>query len=262
MTDKITGKFSPEEAIPKALDCASFGLEFVENGHLYTTYKVAILAGLDVQNALVLAYFSQYPDIDSEFNAVNQIENTLLDPEHRSLIMSKLHSLHGGNSAQIYTRKNQLGSSIKDLLASEQYWKAGILIHSLGDAYAHTTGKLGDKDEKAYGPIFGHAKDSLLDLLPGIRRDPDDIDRKIVREKYVAYVLDLFDLLRTPDANHSELNKFVSNISIENCISKVCPTFQVLAGSDKDVLDRFIKCMNERMRSLAVSEVKSLFEKI
>lgn len=257
MTNPLTGSLAPNAAIPKALDCSNTGLTFPVEGHLFTTYKIAMLAGIDIQVALVIAYFSQYPDIDPEFNAVNQFPKVFT--KRRNFVMRKLHSLHGGNSTDIHARKDNLRKSIKQLLSNEEYWKAGILIHSLGDAYAHTKGKFNSIEEKAYGPKLGHGVDSAIEMIFGIDKDPDNINRSVVREKYIAYVNDLFSLLKNGNANEQGLNDFLENIKVDQCADKICPTFQVLSKSDEAIVDRFIKCMNESMRSLRKNEVESLF---
>jgi RHS repeat-associated protein len=42
------------------------------SGHFYTTYLVAIVAGLSSDEAYRLAYYSQLPDQDAEFSATGQ----------------------------------------------------------------------------------------------------------------------------------------------------------------------------------------------
>lgn len=260
MADKLTGNYGPEQAIPKALDCARTNVWFIENGHLYSTYKVARFAGYDEQDALVLAYFSQYPDIDEEFNAVNQFGKVFSGK--RRFVVKVLHSLHGGNADEIRQRRTKLRSLIKHHVSKGEFWKAGVLIHSLGDSYAHTKGKFGSSNEKAYGPVFGHGIPSALDKITGINLDPDDLDRKVVREKYVAYINDLFEILNHGNSDQSGFDKFVNNINVDQCADKMCPTFQVLDKDNEALVDRFIKCMNKSLKSLDEDEMKQLYEDI
>lgn len=261
MTDLIKGKLSPEEAIPKAYECAT-GIwpKFGPGGHLYTTYRVATLAGMDNQDALVLAYFSQYPDIDPEFDAVKQFPYFFT--EKRDFIMRKLHSLHGGNLSEIQSRKDQLCKSIKQFLQRGEFWKAGILIHSLGDAYSHTKGKLNSSDEKSYRPLVGHGLDTALELIFGLSKDPDNLNRQIVREKYIAYVNNLFILLKNSEANEEDFAKFIGDIKIDECIGKMCPTIQLIESTLEDLVDKYIICMNSRLKSLNEDDVENLFSKI
>ncbi|MDO3663401.1 DUF6765 family protein [Acinetobacter higginsii] len=260
MADKLTGKYEPEEAIPKALDCARVAEWFVENGHLYSTYKVARLAGFEAQDAVVLAYFSQYPDIDEEFNAVNQFPKILSGK--RSFVMEKLHSLHGGDATEVRQRRLKLRLLIEQHLSSGEFWKAGVLIHSLGDSYAHTKGTFGTSDEEAYGPLIGHGLPSIGDKIPGFNLDPDDLDRKVVREKYIAYINDLFEIMDRGNGDKVGFEDFVKNINVDQCVGKMCTTFKVLGPDDEALVDRFIKCMNMSLKSIDEDEMKQLYEQI
>lgn len=260
MSNPLTGNRSPEDAIPVALDCANTTPEFTENGHLYTTYKVAILAGIEVQNSLVLAYFSQYPDIDPNYNAAKLWLDKWIpggfDNQWIEFIFDKVHSLHGGDYEDIKKRKIELEKLIQHHLSKGEYWKAGLFIHSLGDAYAHTKNELNSDSEKAYGVLIGHGIDSILG------KDPDDINRRIVREKYIAYVQHLFSLLKTEFANKNGLDEYLNNIRVDQCVNKTCPAFQVLGETKGTELDRFIICMNNNMRNLTEDEVRILFKNI
>lgn len=256
MTNPLNGKLSPEDAIPKALNCYKFKKStfFNVDGHLYTTFKIAKLAGQQEDISLILAYFSQYPDLDPKLNAVQNWLN-LIDIEWRNLLAAKLHSLHGGNATAIAERKKVLDSSIRNYLSNNEYWKAGILIHSLGDAYAHTKKELNSSGEEAYGLLVGHGVDSV------IGNNPDDINRKIVREKYIAFIKHLYSILKTNEANDEDLEKFLEEVDIDQCTLKICPAFQPLNLKDSSV-EIFINCINKDMRNLTKDEITDIFKSI
>ncbi len=258
MFNPLKGNLGPDAAIPKALECK--GMAFGKDGHLYTTYKIAILAGVNSDIAHILAYFSQYPDIDPGYNAAELWLDKYVpvgnDKKWIEYIFNKLHSLHGGDDSAIKNRKEALANLIQELYSQKEYWKAGIFIHALGDAYAHTKNKLNSDDEVAYGEGLGHGWDSFFG------RDPDNIDRVIVREKYIAYIKHLYGLLRTQSANDSEFNDFCSKIDVSFCYSKICPTFQVLSDEDEGKVDNFTNCMNKSMRNLTHKEMDDLLNKI
>ena len=73
--------------------------------------------------------------------------------------------------------------------------EAGLLIHALGDSYAHTSGQFKATDEVAYGPLVGH-------LFAG--HHPDEIAQQDVFPKYQEYVWDLFNALRTTERPDGE----------------------------------------------------------
>jgi RHS repeat-associated protein len=133
-----------------------------EAGHFWTTYMTAVAMGYGKQGAYELAYYSQLPDEVPSLNAVyssgtgswtgalnflggDMGSNRESDWYHD--VSELLHSLHGGPGQP---RRDCL---VK-LLASPELkpWQKGMLIHALGDAFAHT-----DANDKAYGWPIGHA---------------------------------------------------------------------------------------------------------
>lgn len=114
-------------------------------GHLDTPYAIALLAGRSEKEAQLISYYSEYPDEFKEFNATGQF--TTLNFKWRKLIYTKLHSLYSGDHYAIVKRRYSIGGAIEESLKNRtEIWKTGILIHSLGDSYAHTKGKYNSKD--------------------------------------------------------------------------------------------------------------------
>lgn len=124
-----------------------FGL-YQPAGHYYTTFIQARCAGLSIDRALSLAYYSQYPD------QVSNLDATSLGVEHRMEqllgldypgsdsksrdIYNYVHSLHGGAPEP---RQDCLAKLLSDDSMRDDY--RGIIIHAFGDSYAHTFEKKG-----------------------------------------------------------------------------------------------------------------------
>jgi len=175
-----------------------------EQGHFYTTYMVAIAAGLDRDTAYELAYYSQLPDEIGEMDAVHAILNKgdfssipeAERAEYRDAVARLLHSLHGGD---VDKRRECLKKLIKDW---QNYglsaWQRGMLVHAFGDAYAHTyviSGKT-----YAFKPPFGHGHRNVGEAIaPNDRLQvqifggalPDKISNNLLA--YQQYVDALFD---------------------------------------------------------------------
>jgi len=144
--------------------------------------------------ALSFRYWSQYSDQDKAYDASKNFANFQWD------IGEVLHSLSGGDPVQ-------LRKYLECLLKSGQFRdpdEMGMLIHALGDAYAHTyvdsIPTLGSPKqlrpnpnymhERLYPPGFGHFFSGHL---------PDYIGNN--PKKYGDYVDQLYDILSTrPDA--------------------------------------------------------------
>jgi hypothetical protein len=125
----------------------------------------------------------------------------------RKLIYTKLHSLYGGDHYAIVKRRYAIGGAIEESLKNPtEIWKTGILIHSLGDSYAHTKGKYHSKDGKAFNKYTGHGIESVF------LTDPDEIFKKENEDKYIAFVTDLFNRLQTSTKDQKGFNDFVDNI--------------------------------------------------
>ena len=250
-----------KEPLRAAEACAPVaGIKFMEDGHLYTTYSIAGIAGYDIQRQLTLSYYSQYPDIDPDYDAVSATVRYLPVPWYWSWhdkINGILHSLHGGNQSEIDQRraaiKRALANSLKD---PNLDWLSGLLIHAYGDAYAHTCGEYGSGHEKAFGPWFGHGLQTFLG------KDPDGIKNPTTEAKYLAYVDELYRTLRTqPDdaQPNDDLERFKANVRMISCEPGKCPIIHQLPNPDPAASESpvvaFAQCMNRSARRLKPSEI-------
>jgi RHS repeat-associated protein len=109
-----------------------------EAGHFFTVYLVALAAGKRPSEAFRLAYYSQLPDQVGMMEAVTAAkrDNNLFG----KLVFDCIHSLHGGNAEASEIRRTQLRDFLRNNYRSINAWQKGILLHALGDAYAHTDG--------------------------------------------------------------------------------------------------------------------------
>lgn len=163
-----------------------------EAGHYWTTYALALMAGWPSADAANLAYWSQYSDLDPRYDAIGALSRWRLD--QAEMIQDYLHSL----SADPVKRRCILTHLLQnpDLPPNQR----GILIHALGDAYAHTFDLFG---EHGFAPPFGHT-------LGG--HAPDHIGN--APGKYEQYVQNLYGLLGGA-ADDPNLQAFLA--SVPNC---------------------------------------------
>lgn len=145
-----------------------------EGGHFYTTYNIGRLAGMNHNDARELAYYSQYPDEVNAYDAVYVAElhtpgsweraadEVATDPERinrqswEESVQRILHQLHGGDVFEISRNRVHLGKLLSKALTENDVKFAGVLIHALGDSFAHTR-----RDRKgrctAFDSEIGHA---------------------------------------------------------------------------------------------------------
>ena len=165
--------------------------------HYYGTYIAAICAGRGIDEAMNLAYYTQYPDQVREFDAYSLWQEWLtrkadwgwelnistrrkpyVELRFRSIqdpaadqwmydVMRVLHSLDGGDPS---ARRECLDKLIRGggLTAKE----LGSILHAFGDAFAHTY-KRSDGVEVSYDAPWGHGPDSAGDKF-GVSTCPDN----------------------------------------------------------------------------------------
>lgn len=234
------------------------GNKFGFVGHAETVYVIASLAGQNLKNIHELTYFAQYPDQMKELDAINNaIKNKIPFDNDKFThdIVTKLHSLHGGDSKKIKMRRSEVENAIKNNLNnSNNIWKAGLLIHSLGDTYAHTYNQFNTDKEVAYGPATGHLFDSFFG------HDPDAITPTKTKIKYLAYIDDLFDLLKTDDANTNRFNELKSKVETTTCTTDYCFGKYVLNYHNK--MYRYSYCMDKYMTPLTKPQVQGVMDQI
>ena len=249
-----------------------------EDGHEFTTYGVSEIANYARKRQLVLTYFSQYPDIDPDYDATTSFFRFLFAPwywEWHDKITDILHSLHGGDQQAIDQRRAVIKRALQRSLQDQnEDWLSGLLIHAYGDAYAHTKGPHKSGQEEAYGPWIGHGLRTLgYWITLGVWRgdafqivfvdDPDRIKNPVTEPKYLAYVDELYYTLRSDQdrtRSNSQLDQFKEEVRAMTCESGRCPVLQAVPNLDpatavKEV-EAFAVCMLTKARRLTSSEVE------
>jgi RHS repeat-associated protein len=151
-----------------------------EGGHFFTVYIVAVAAGKSKAEAFRLAYYSQLPDQVKFMEAISVYQNE--SGAWSKQVYNCLHSLHGGDRAKSLERREQLHDYLKQNYQRLNVWQKGIMLHALGDAFAHT-----DANDDAWKWRLGHG---LHGHLPDyISHDP---------EKFGKYVRTLYSALNGP----------------------------------------------------------------
>ncbi len=242
---------------------AKIGESFGPDGHLYTTLSIAEKAGYERLRQLTLAYYSQYPDLDLDYEAVAVSIKYILIPWQwtwRNDITGGLHSLHGGGRSEIDMRRLKIRNALaKTITQTDMDWLSGLLIHAYGDAYAHTKGELNSDNEQAYGPWIGHAVSSLLG------NNPDNIKNPTTEPKYFAFVNNLYQTIKIDQAKDDRLDDFIRYAKDIKCSNGQCPNFFKIA-TDKpagsSIIDKFSGCMNETARHLTSAEVQQAIDLI
>ncbi|MCI5166383.1 MAG: hypothetical protein D3903_09860 [Candidatus Electrothrix sp. GM3_4] len=266
-SNKITGEQEPLAAAKecmKQLPCSSSSLEeFVRDGHLYTTLSIADIAGYDEPRQFMLSYYSQYPDIDTDYEAVPVALKYILLPwkwEWRNDIVGALHTQHGGGRAVIDERKRNISQALSRTLIDPKIdWLSGLLIHAYADSYAHTKNALNSKEERAYSVWIGHALPSLFG------EDPDSIKTETGEPKYLGYITDLYSILKLGTGNDQAFIRFKNLVDRLVCENGKCPNFHALYNNQSvgnARIDTFIQCMNKTSRQLSKEEIQKAIDLI
>ncbi len=125
----------------------------------------------------VVTVFSQAPDdVVFLYSAVPVSFWGIFWPPYRHRIVNTLHSLHGGDADAVAIRRSRLATQLKalDFTNEEELWKAGLLVHALGDSFAHTYVKNGEVH--AFNELYGHAFATLSGKDPDVIND-DNMSR-------------------------------------------------------------------------------------
>lgn len=183
-------------------DCVSTlsNSKYNRDGHQDTVFIAAMMAGQPVMDAARYSFFAQAPDdVSLRFEAeMVSVWGSFGFWGYRHRINAILHSLHGGDAEEVLRRRAILLDIFQDLDKddADYFWKAGFVLHSLGDSYAHTQAN-GD----AYGEVFGHLKDGTAPDIVGNRP-----------ELYIEYVETLFDVFDEGDGRPEDLEAFTTAI--------------------------------------------------
>lgn len=228
-------------------------------GHLYTTYKVAREIHISAPRAFRLAYYSQYPDIDPHFDAVAVgVKYALWPPQHewKTGVLGKLHSLHNGDKLQVEKRREQLEELAKQSLMDEsQDAISGLLIHALGDSYAHTKNNFGADNEEAYGSFIGHAHMNLFG------KSPDDFCAGRATDKYVAYLAALRRVFGSTEQTSREQVLQTCKAGLADFYGPVVDWNRIPPDEENPVV-KYGDCMNKHARPLTKLEVKSVIDSV
>ncbi len=223
-------------------------------GHLDTPYLIARFAGRSEDESLWLSFYSEYPDESKDFSATGQFFN--FGKEWRGFIYNKVHSLHGGNYKEIKKRRSDLKNSISKALTEPNIRKAGLLIHALGDSYAHTKGKLNTIDEKAYGETIGHGLASLC------FHDPDKAFRISNRDKYIEFITELFNLLKTENADEVKFRNYVKQVKDASCTKDECAIEELNLVVEHQKIHNFLLANLHTIPSIQEDELLDAFSLI
>ncbi|HVJ63329.1 MAG TPA: RHS repeat-associated core domain-containing protein [Tahibacter sp.] len=167
---------------------------YAESGHYYTTFYVALKVGYSVKDAQRLAFLSQAPDevhnwdamgmqIDYMVSRVAPTYGTLLEllpgmPNRREIrdsVHINTHVLTGESSTVVTPRVLRAIDG-----ANGDMNTVGLLIHSLGDSFAHRCIKDPTIEGRMYETGFGHGVDSVTGHHPDLIQNRPD--------RYLAYV--------------------------------------------------------------------------
>tara|TARA_R110000868_G_scaffold208192_4_gene457629 strand:- start:3538 stop:4419 length:882 start_codon:yes stop_codon:yes gene_type:complete len=189
-------------------------LKYKSDGHLDTAYIVARHAGWSAADAAELAFYTQAPDdFAAAYSAPSGTARLFgLQFERAHLLSSVLHSLHGGGSDDVAYRQCSLAQMLSeqvsgwdDAAQQDQHWKAGFLVHALGDSYAHVWGVNQNRPGSvAYNPVVGHIPDGL------VHGNPDDIDGNYVN--YRRYARQLFAALDRGQGDAASLEAYLADV--------------------------------------------------
>ncbi|MDT7827138.1 SpvB/TcaC N-terminal domain-containing protein [Pricia sp. S334] len=199
---------------------------YMEAGHFYTVYFVALSAGFPEDVAFKTAFYAQMPDEVHELDATATMISAVklqfvehlvtgqtsdsLSPSpqlssdataHAQLIQRNLHVLTGGSAT--LARKN-IASKLKNFEPGTPIF--GMLLHAFGDSYTHTVPGTDNQFSTGKGHAFEGNKPDQINLRQGI---------------YLKYTSSLYDSLIEiaknngwqPRISKSDLTKFTTHIS-------------------------------------------------
>jgi hypothetical protein len=263
----------PEESRATLLSAQTLSADAMQTalwdikGHLYTAGLLTLLGDTPSERRFALSYYSQYPDLDSDYEAVPVAIKYLLVPtqyDWRNDITGVLHSLHGGRSPATEQRRSRIREALDTTLQDKSKdWLSGLLIHAWGDSYAHTRNDFGTESERAYGPWVGH----LLPSLVG--NSPDDVKDERRKRKYIEYANALYRAIPKGDsANDAAFNAYLNDIAERDCAKHECPVFQPPTETPREPgpleseMRRLKDCMDENARALTRTEIQQAIDLI
>ncbi len=244
---------------------------YQEGGHFYTAFMVSRAAGYSDQEAYEYASYTQYPDEDPQFDAINnalKAMTVLPGGGDARDIHDYLHSLlRDGSKGANNTRRCCLLKLLSS--AGLEPWEKGFLTHALGDTYSHAWNDRRKNvwSEEVYRPEedypytagAGHG----LDLT-----HPDAVRYR--KARYKAYADALFQALGGKDRDSSQqmndLSDFVDGLDVNGGDPKENDAFEKHArdkhGYDHDYAPQHAEKPNEQFPKKTMDDWKKLLEKI
>lgn len=174
-----------------------------DDGHGDAVFELALDAEYDKETALQLRNASLLPDHNCQLQATWVAFAGVTHWRWRQAVMASLHSLHGMDAGGVAYRQTVLARLAGEALAIGDHLMAGLVLHALGDAFAHVR-----PDGSAYGPLVGH-------LFAGTAPDRiADNEDKFVRYMTTMHaVLLKANLSRAPNASdHERLQQVIRKI--------------------------------------------------
>lgn len=212
--------------------------KYGRDGHQDTTYIVAVMAGHSAHDAALLSFYNQAADdVWFRFSAPPlTFWGSVTDWGYRHRIIGVLHSLHSGDAGAVTHRQQSLASAIAraDQGDPDYYWQTGLMLHALGDSFAHTR-----VDGTAYGELYGHAFDGHTPDIVGERP-----------ELYLTYVQTMFDALSAGASGD------------EQALEDYKQTIRGLMGSDPDAFTAAIHAARAQIEGTPVFDCEALAERL
>jgi RHS repeat-associated protein len=171
------------------IDCLGKYDEWV---HYYLMYLLMREYGYDESAAKTMAEGSQYPDGESLWASLFLVQFDAMYIPNLITFQTKyqetLHNLNGLGVGKLEKYQCCIREAINSITKGENlkemdYFKVGVLVHALGDTYAHFKLVKGS-DGKSYGPMIGHFEDG---------KKPDDPHNNI--ERFRKYLQELERLI-------------------------------------------------------------------
>jgi len=153
--------------VPNGIDPTGL---FREPAHFYTVYAIASLCNVDEETAYNLAFHAQYPDENPSFEAIDSQIRSITQgrTQRRDISHYGFHALTGATASQRPCQLRILTEEYQRLLSEGETDLAGLVLHAIGDHYAHSYESNGELC--SYNCGLGHFWDNTL---------PDSINTRL-----------------------------------------------------------------------------------